>query len=305
MRDAEQRIRNRQPAAAVALPLGDRFDLDAILNSGQVFHWKRAEPEGPADAPAFFGCIGDELVHVAQSGPELRVEPAGSASRVTGYFRLDEDWEAMRRTFPPDDPVLAAAVAFCPGLRLVRQPLWECLATFLTSSLKQVAHIRQISLGLRAAYGRERRLGSLRAQAYPEPGVLAAAGEEALRRCGLGYRARAVHRAAVRLDSGEIDLESARDLDDTELLEFLCGLYGVGEKIAHCVMLFGYGRMKAFPVDVWMERILRERYFPGKRGQTMTRQDLAKFASNHFGEYGGYAQQFLFHYARKSLGRSL
>ena len=107
--------------------------------------------------------------------------------------------------------------------------------------------------------------------------------------------------AALRLASGAVRLEDGAQLDDTELLEFLLQFDGVGEKIANCVRLFGYGRLGAFPVDVWIERIFRERYFEGRE---VPRKELAAFLVHHFGRYGGYAQQYLFHHARTSWGKS-
>jgi N-glycosylase/DNA lyase len=273
------------------------FDLASTLNSGQVFHW-REEADG-----AFTGCAGNQILWLRQEGDQVRVEPETEAARARHYLRLDDDHAEVLRSFPTAqaDPVLAAAVAYCPGLRLLRQPLWECLASFLTSSLKQVAHIRQISLRLRRELGRSCQLGEFHADAYPEPVAMAEAGEQRLRELGLGYRAGYVHRAALRLARGEIRLEDGEGLSDADLLEFLLQFDGVGEKIANCVRLFAYGRLAAFPVDVWIERVLRERYFEGRE---LPRKELTAFLVNHFGSYGGYAQQYLFHHARTSRENS-
>ena len=287
-------LASNEPCRALA----SRLDLDVTIDSGQAFHWMPA-----GEGLGYYGCIGKELVRVWMENGQLRAEPEDALPRVKHYFALDEDWESISSTFPRDDEFLAAALQYCPGLHLLRQPAWECLGSFITSSMKQVAHIRQISLRLRERYGVEKRLGCWRASTYPEPERLAEAGEEALRACGLGYRAKSLHAAAQRVASGEVDLEAASHLDDRELQELLVQFYGVGEKIAHCVMLFSYGRMASFPVDVWIERILREKYFAGKRSKEVTKRELIEFAALHFGKYGGYAQQFLFHYARKGLGR--
>lgn len=300
MQSQTMALGHESPETGFIFVSASSLDLEASLESGQAFHWMPA-----GDGRGFYGCLGPDLVRVWLDGHRLGAEPGEALPRVAQYFGLEEDRESILATFPKQDEILNAAVQFCPGLRLLRQPAWECLATFLTSSLKQVAHIRQISLKIRERYGMERRLGEWRAHAYPEPGRLAGAGEAALRECGLGYRAKALHLAAQRVASGEADLEAARDLDDESLRDFLLQFYGVGEKIAHCVMLFAYGRMSSFPVDVWIERILRERYFAGTRSKDVTKGELVEFAASHFGKYGGYAQQFLFHYARKGLGRSL
>lgn len=274
------------------------FDLAATLGSGQVFHWDAL------GGGAFAGAIGDVPVVLRQQRAGDVVEVSEGARAIAGhYLAADHDVAAIRAAFPAGDPHLAAALAFCPGLRILRQPRWECLATFITSSLKQVAHIRQMSLALRRAFGAEVQAFGREFPLYPSPEALAAAGEDALRRCGLGYRARSLHRAAQAVAAGDLDLEAlAREDDDDAVRAALCSLHGVGPKIADCVLLFAYGRLGAFPIDVWVERVLRQLYFARRRNVTPRR--IREFAWSHFGPHRGYAQQFLFHYARHSYSRS-
>jgi N-glycosylase/DNA lyase len=165
--------------------------------------------------------------------------------------------------------------------------------------MKQVAHIAQISRTLRARYGRA--LGAGGPFAYPAPARLAALREEDLRACALGYRARNLLKTARMIAAGEIDLEKIRSLPDDAARAELCRLAGVGEKVANCVLLFGYERVRAFPIDVWIARVLRENYFRGRR-KKITAGGMRDFSRDYFGEFGGYAQQYLFHHAR-SKGR--
>ncbi len=271
-----------KPWGAIPAP---QFNLRLTLESGQVFHWV---PEGDG----YCGLIGERPVRVEQVGQELRVTP-GTEEAVARYFALDHDLEAICASFPAD-PTMAQAAAFCSGLRLIRQPLWECVATFLTSSMKQVAHIRQMSHALRQRFGRS--IPGWGVAVYPEPERLARATEAELRGCGLGYRAKHLLGTARSIAEGAVDLEALRALDDAEALAELCRLPGVGPKIANCALLFGYERLRAFPIDVWIERVLRRSYFARKR--KVTAGQLREFAANAFGPYGGYAQQYLFHHAR-------
>jgi N-glycosylase/DNA lyase len=266
------------------------FDLEATLNSGQVFHW-HAWRRGMA------GLIGDEPVFLKQTSRFELLCPRGKEGLVRHYLGLDHDLAAITRAFPSADPCLTRALSWCPGLRLLRQPRWECLATFITSSLKQVTHIRQMSLTLRKRFGRPVEGRGLPLQhSYPSPEVIAEAGEVALRECGLGYRAAFLHRAAVEIANGRVDLEAISSLSDGAALKALGSLHGVGEKIASCALLFAWERYGVFPIDVWIERVLRELYFPRRR-KLSTRQ-IRAFAWKHFGPQRGYAQQFLFHWAR-------
>src|SRR5882724_7534741 len=275
------------------------FDLAMTLNSGQVFHWQKV-------GDGFGGAIGERGVYVEQSGNVLRIRDGEPPSPTRGpralpgivarYFALDHPLAEICDSFPKD-PVMNAARDFCRGLRIIRQPKWECLATFICSSMKQVAHIRQISLALRKRFGEQGRIGDHLVYTFASPLRLAQASEKDLRDCKLGYRAKNLRATARLVSSGQADLEAWSALSDAELRKKLCALPGVGAKVANCVMLFAYERLQAFPIDVWIERVLKQKYFPRKRKVTTT--ELRAFCETYFGKHGGYAQQYLFHHARK------
>ena len=281
----------------VEIPAPD-FDLDKTLDSGQVFHWEKV-------GDGFVGAIGDLAVYVEQRGDVLKVrcgatpQPARRRRALPGivgrYFALDHPLAEICDSFPRD-PAMNAARDSCRGLRIVRQPKWECLATFICSSMKQVAHIRQISVALRKRFGEQRRIGNQLMYSFPAAERVAQASRKELLECKLGYRAKNLRATARRVSSGQADLEAWSALSDAELRKQLCALPGVGPKIANCVMLFTYERLRAFPIDVWIERVLRQRYFP--RRKKMTARRLREFSETYFGENGGYAQQYLFHHAR-------
>jgi N-glycosylase/DNA lyase len=282
---------NNFPPSVEKLELsGWPFDLAATLNSGQAFHWTPWR-EG------FVGLIGNEPLYLAQPESGILVCSSGFTEKASTYLGLDHPILEISRTFPDMDIMLNRAISFCRGIRLLKQPHWECLATFITSSLKQVPHIRQISLRLRERFGeRVERPGLPVLYAYPSPEKLAAAGETALRECGLGYRAAFLHRAAKDIASGVFNISKISSLPDNEALAQLCTLHGVGEKIASCALLFAWERHGVFPIDVWIERVLRQLYFPRRR--KLTSREIRDFAHQHFGPYRGYAQQYLFHWAR-------
>ena len=268
------------------------FDLAKTLDSGQVFHWE-------AFGSGFVGTIGEQAVYVEQRRDSLLVT-RGKGAAVRHYFALDHPLDAICAAFP-GDAAMCAARDYCRGLRIIRQPEWECLASFITSSMKQVAHIRQMSRALRTRFGEAQRLGGLELFSFPSAARLAQTTEQDLRACGLGYRARNLLATARRVACGEADLQSWRNLPDAELRARLCDLPGVGAKVANCVMLFAYERLRAFPIDVWIERVLKQKYFP--RARKLTAERLRLFCEDYFGEHGGYAQQYLFHHARKTTPR--
>jgi N-glycosylase/DNA lyase len=263
------------------------FDLEKTLNCGQVFHWEKS-------GDGFVGAIGDQAVYLEQSGDALRFAGAG-ATAIANYFSLDHPLADICRSFPSDATMIGAR-DFCRGLRIIRQPRWECLATFICSSMKQVAHIRQISLALRKRFGTKKMIHVTRVYHFPSAERLARSTERELRECALGYRAKNLLATARLVVDGEAELEAWAKLPDDELRARLCALPGVGVKVANCVMLFAYERLRAFPIDVWIERVLRQQYFPRRR--KVSAQELRAFCDKYFGEHGGYAQQYLFHHAR-------
>jgi N-glycosylase/DNA lyase len=274
------------------------FDLAMTLDSGQVFHWEKI-------GDRFYGTIGDRAVWVEQRGDILKVRDGESPSParesralpglIENYFALDHPLAEICDSFP-DDPIMNAARNYCRGLRIIRQPKWECLATFICSSMKQVAHIRQISRKLRERFGERRKIEHHKLFTFPSPDRIARSSEKELRECALGYRAKNLLATAQLIDSGVVNLEEESTSSDVDLRGKLCQLPGVGAKVANCVMLFAYERLRAFPIDVWIERVLKEKYFP--RARKLNAARLRTFTEKYFGQHGGYAQQYLFHHAR-------
>ncbi len=239
------------------------YNLDATLDSGQAFRWRGC-------GPAWEGIVQGRWVRLQADADGIRAEladPVPDWRWLEHYLALDEELAPILAQFPDDEP-LRVAVAYCRGLRLLRQDPWECLASFILSSTKQIVQIRQCVSMLSHCFGDpvagppDSRVGL---HAFPTASRLAQATESDLRACKLGFRARYLSVAAQRVSSGELDLAALSPAHGHTAREALVRLPGVGPKIANCVLLFAYGRQDAFPVDVWVQRALRELYFPGRR----------------------------------------
>jgi N-glycosylase/DNA lyase len=192
---------------------------------------------------------------------------------------------------------MRTAVAACRGLRLLRQEPWECLASFILSSTKQIVQIRQIVGLICERFGEPLQAlpGHSAAYAFPTASRIARTTEAELRACRMGFRAPYLLATASRVAGGQFDLAGIGNLPLAVARTELMSLPGVGRKIADCVLLFAYGFPSAFPVDVWVMKALRQLYFPRRR---VSMQRMHRFAATHFGPWGGYAQQYLFHYMR-------
>jgi N-glycosylase/DNA lyase len=272
------------------------YDLAATLNSGQAFRWRES-------GGGWVGIIGKRWVRLEEDVSSLTAEtaePVGEWDWLAHYLQLEVDLEAVLRSFPRDE-AMRAAVAACRGLRLLRQEPWECLASFILSSTKQIVQIRQIVSALCERYGQLVAVpaGSPPEHAFPGPERLAEVPEAELRACKMGFRAPYLLEAARRVSSGKLDLSGLRQLPVAQARERLMELPGVGPKIADCVLLFACGFPEAFPVDVWVIKALQKLYFPRRRA---TLRRLHDFVGTYFGPNSGYAQQYLFHYMRVTGG---
>ena len=312
----------------IFLPVRD-YDLAATLDSGQAFRW---QPYGDS----WLGVIGRQPVRLTSLRDGIRAQTAGPAADwqwLRDYLQTEVDLDAVLKTFPDDAP-MRDAVAACRGLRVLRQDPWECLASFILSSTKQIVQIRQIVARLCERFGEPiipaqvgravpcpppdevsapiqqqspgahgvtrptRLVAEGEIYSFPTPQRVAAASETDLRSCKMGFRAPHLLAAARQIANGKFDLERLRQLPQAEAREELMKLRGVGHKIADCVLLFAFGFDGAFPVDVWVERALRQLYFPRRR---VSAKRLQHFAATHFGPHAGYAQQYLFHYMRTKM----
>jgi N-glycosylase/DNA lyase len=268
------------------------YDLATTLASGQAFRWRQQDRW-------WAGVIGTHWVRLRADPSSITAETAEPVSDwdwLTHYLQLDLDLSEVVRSFPDDEP-MRAAVDACRGLRLLRQDPWECLASFILSSTKQIVQIRQITSLLCERYGEPRSAapGWPAAFAFPSPARLARVTEADLRACKMGFRAPYLLATASLIAGGQFDLARLHPLPVEVARAELMQLPGVGRKIADCVLLFAYGFRSAFPVDVWVLKALQQLYFPRRR---INRARLLRFSAEHFGLNAGYAQQYLFHYMR-------
>ena len=288
------------PATEIILPVAD-YDLAATLASGQVFRWRLL-------GNSWHGVVGRQFLSLTQTPAGIHATAAGPIGNwdwLRHYLQTEIDYPAVLNSFPDDEP-MRRAVAACRGLRLLRQDPWECLASFILSSTKQIVQIRQIVAHLCERFGEpcegmhlaptgDSAGPSPAPRSFPPASAIAALTEARLRACKMGFRAPSLLAAARQVADRNLDLQGLYRLDYAAVRAELMKLRGVGGKIADCVLLFAYGFDCAFPVDVWVERALQELYFPRRRASD---QRLRQFAATHFGPHAGYAQQFLFHYMR-------
>ncbi|MBL9189326.1 MAG: DNA-binding protein [Opitutaceae bacterium] len=272
--------------------------LAETLDGGQAFRWHR-QPDG-----AWLGVWGDCVAQV-RSGAGHRIEwrapdpiAARAAAALPRYLGLDRDFAALTDALPwRSDAHLAQCLGAFRGLRILRQPFGETILGFLCSATKQIVQIKQMLALLAERHGADLIPGFRRLPTWPE---LATIPEAELRACLLGFRARYISQTAQWIAAQPGWLEETEAAPYPIAKARLCSLPGVGEKIADCVLLFGAGRLEAFPVDTWILQALARRY--GLDGWKPA--PVAQFGRAHFGPLAGLAQQFLFAYERRAATRA-
>jgi N-glycosylase/DNA lyase len=272
-------------------PIKD-YDLASTLNSGQSFRWEQ-------HGAGWAGVVHGRWVRMEQQNRCLIATtclPQEDWHWLENYLQIGVNLEDVIATFP-EDATLERAVRDCRGLHLLKLDPWECLASFILSSTKQIVQIRQIVALLCERYGERVVVPPNEPPAFDFPTAerLASLTEAQLRACKMGFRAPNLLATAQKIARKECNLEQLGKLPVDEARAELVELPGVGEKIADCVLLYAYGFPAAFPLDVWIIRALKQFYLRGRKVQPAK---MREFSAKYFGPHSGYAQQYLFHWIR-------
>jgi N-glycosylase/DNA lyase len=259
------------------------FNLHDTLNSGQLFRYI-------AFVDHYLIHAGNHLFKIWQKGERIFFEGV-EEEFISRFFRLEDDLEGIYGQIGKD-PFIGKAIELYRGLRLIHQDPWECLVSFLCSSAKNIPHIKCIVENLCRHYGKPVSLDNYRGYGFPSPDQISDGRD--LERIKAGFRTRYLLEASRRVKS--MDLRALGKLEYRDAKKELMTLPGVGEKVADCVLLFSLDFTEAFPVDTWIRKAMHRGYHGGKK---VSDRGIREFAQGYFGKYAGYAQQYLYHFARK------
>lgn len=271
--------------ASVAVRCGS-FSAKDTLSSGQCFRW--TERNGVMCGTAF-----GRYIEVKQDGGSLTIFGADAEEydRIwRGYFDLDRDYDGIRDIVTEIEPRLEDAAEYASGVHILAQEPWEALCSFVISQNNNIPRIRGIIRKLCLNYGEKALRGEYAddeadGRAFPTAEALASVPEETFKEFGCGYRAAYLVEVSRRVAGGEIDLEYIKRAPIDEARKILRSIKGVGPKVAECALLYGFGRLECFPVDVWIRRALETEFTGGTA------------LIGH--EYAGVAQQYIFEYIRR------
>ena len=283
----------KQAGNGIAMMKFSNFDIGQILECGQCFRFEQL-----SDMHYTLVAFG-KVLHIKQSADTVKFYYEGSTLGIAEfeaiwlpYFDLRRDYGAIISGITAKDPVMRLAVDFAPGIRILQQDPWEMLICFIVSANNRIPQIKQVVKNISAQYGTQ-----IDGQNYAFPSVeqLLQAAEEDLRALKTGFRDKYIVDATRKAASGALDLNRDTPMSTDNLRKSLLSIKGVGEKVAHCILLFGYGRTDTFPVDTWVRKVMQQYYF---NGEAASAAQIHSLAQEKFGELSGFAQQYLFHYIR-------
>lgn len=290
------------------------FDPSITFDCGQAFRWHPLKD----DRKEWVGLIGDSAFMVTKTHVK-RLSGSGhdeeTEDRLKTYFSMSDDINKIKRTFPKDK-FLALAASECKGLRLLRQDPWECLISFICSINSNIPSIRLKIENLSKKFGKRIDVSfGPPLYTFPNPDSLARAEKNELLACKTGFRWKYIKFLSERVASGELDLQIIERLQYREAANYLVSetserTFGVGPKVADCVLLFSYHKLDVFPIDVWITRCIKSIYLDmlkikdWKSLSTKRYYETASAIRAYFGPYSGYAQQYLYTKFRNDAAHS-
>lgn len=263
---------------SIILKQTKNFDLDQTFDCGQCFRFEKINN-------VFEGISKNYSVKLVQNNDEitfLDTVQYDFKNYWYNYFDLSTDYALIGEKLSLLHPILKEAYTNCSGIRILKQEPWETLCSFIISQNNNIPRIKKIISSLCCLYGEKTAGGFL----FPKVEKISSLNISQLEPIRSGFRAKYILDAAQKVASGEIDFDHIEKLEYSEAKNILMKIHGVGPKVADCVLLYGFHKLEAFPMDVWMKKIMNK-FFKDK-------------SPDFFGEFAGIAQQYLYHYTRSN-----
>lgn len=295
---------------SVVLKNVKNFNIEEILECGQCFRFEKIE-----NLKYKIVAYGNVL-YITQTEDSVEFTPCNKEDFENiwyDYFDLDTDYNNIIEEISKNDPIMKSATEYADGIRLLNQEPYECLLSFIISQNNNIPRIKKIIKAMAETYGKS--LGSYinavnqgwggmaetygkslgDEYAFPRLEEIENATVEDLMELRMGFRAKYIFDCISKLKNGEVDLSKANTLNTDDLRKELISIKGVGQKVADCVLLFSLKRRETFPTDVWIKRVMEHLYFNDEEKDI---KEIHAYAQEKWGKYCGYAQQYLFYYAR-------
>jgi len=268
------------------------FDPVHIFECGQCFRWIR-QPDN-----SFTGVARGKVANISYQDGTLVIKNSSLKDFQDIWFEyldLGRDYGEIKALLDKDEH-MKKAMEYGYGIRILKQDLWEVLISFIISANNRIPMIMKTVAAMSKLYGDEIQYDGMAYYSFPSADKLSEAGIEELEACRGGFRCKYILNTARMVKNGEVRLEELEGMDTGKAREELMKFPGVGPKVADCVLLYSGTKQDVFPTDVWVKRVMEELYF--KREASF--KEIQDFASSYFGDLAGFAQQYLFYYAREN-----
>ena len=267
------------------------INIEDTINSGQVFLWEKKENE-------WYGINGQNVLVIDEKTRDFR---KNNAELI--FFRQNDNFEEIY-SYLKKDKIVKKALDTFPGIRLLQQDPFQCYISFIVSSNSNIPNIKTRLQNLCKKFGEKKIINSNEFFLFPKSSVISNASISKILDCGVGYRAKAIKKASIAVTNGEIDFENLKNMNYNDAKQELVKVFGIGNKVADCILLFSLNKLEAFPLDRLMLRILQKYYskkfeLTSKTITDKTYENIHEKVVEHFGKYAGYSQQFLFKMERE------
>lgn len=275
------------------------FELKDIFECGQCFRWNK-EKDG-----SYIGVVNNNVIKVTKNENEIIFKSVGEDNLkelVTYYFDLERDYDAIKEKLSKIDENMKKSIEYGKGIRILNQDLWETIISFIISANNNIPRIKGIIDRMSKAYGKEIIFEGKNYYTFPTVDELSKASVEDLRKLGLGFRDVRVYETTKIIKEKQVDLDYlSKEKDFNKVRDVLLTLPGVGPKVADCILLFSsLKRWEAFPIDVWVRRVMNELYIGNEDETKVKKEQIEKIAYEKFGPLAGIAQQYLFYWKREA-----
>lgn len=272
------------------------FNLKATLECGQCFRWKKI------DENEYIGVIKDRVIRVKQIGDILKVwsnNEKDLKNVVINYFSLDKDYKKIEKEISCIDNNIQKSLKNSSGLRHLNQDFFECLISYIISANNNIPRISKSVNEISKRYGKKVMFENEEYYLFPTINELKDVTIEDYRNCGVGFRDKYLYSTVNMIINDNIELEKLKKYDTLKLKKILLSFKGVGSKVADCILLFACGKSEVFPIDVWVEKVMKKLYFDNK--EDVTKAQILEYACTNFKQYSGIVQQHLFYNIRENM----
>lgn len=274
------------------------FELPHVFECGQCFRWNK-QRDG-----SYTGVVNGKVINLKKEGNYIYIDNTNADEMENiwkSYFDLNRDYGLIKNQLAKMDETMSTSVKFGHGIRILKQDEWETLVSFITSANNRIPMIKKAIEALSENHGEY--IGEYKGKKYysfPKPEALYDLGVDDIQYNGIGFRGKYILNAAKLVVDKEIDIYSLKSLSTNDARQQLMLFPGIGPKVSDCIMFFSMNKDDAFPIDIWVKRVMEYFYVP--EGTSLKK--IQSFAQERFGSIAGFAQQYLFYYARElKIGR--